>query len=84
MEALKLWRERIVADPAILVGKPTVRGTRMSVEFILDLFSGGWTLEQVLEEYPHLTAEDVRAVFAYAADVVRSDELAPLVSYVVE
>jgi uncharacterized protein (DUF433 family) len=60
----------IVCDPRILRGKPTVRGTRLSVEFLLGLFADGWTHEQVLESYPSLTPEALRAVFAYAAEVL--------------
>lgn len=60
----------IVQDPAILGGKPAVRGTRLSVEFLLGLFADGWTHEQVLDSYPALTPEALRAVFAYAAEVL--------------
>ena len=70
------WREHIIADPAILVGKPTVRGTRLSVELILSLFAAGWSVDEVLRTYPTLQREALPAVFAYAADAVRSS--APL------
>jgi uncharacterized protein (DUF433 family) len=60
----------IVSDPEILCGKPTVRGTRLSVEFLLGLFADGWAQEQVLDSYPSLTPEALRAVFAYAAEVL--------------
>jgi len=60
----------IVRDPKILCGKPTVRGTRLSVEFLLGLFADGWTHEQVLDSYPSLSPEALRAVFAYAAEVL--------------
>jgi uncharacterized protein (DUF433 family) len=59
---------RIVMDPKILLGKPIVRGTRLSVEFIVGLFAQGWTLQQVLDNYPGLTSEDVQACFAYASE----------------
>jgi uncharacterized protein (DUF433 family) len=49
------WRERIVLDPKILVGKPIIQGTRISVEFVIDLLGRGWTTEQILREYEHLT-----------------------------
>lgn len=65
------WREHIHSDPAVLAGKPTVRGTRLSVEFVLDLFAAGWTHEQVAENYPQLSPDAARAVFAFAAEVVR-------------
>ncbi|HEY3876067.1 MAG TPA: DUF433 domain-containing protein [Candidatus Kapabacteria bacterium] len=62
------WQNYIHSDPAILSGRPVVKGTRLSVEFILKLFANGWSEEQVLKNYLHLTPESLRAVFAYAAD----------------
>ena len=62
------WRHCIVADPAILVGKPVVRDTRLAVDFILGLFASGWTEEKVLENYPDLSRDALRAVFAFAAE----------------
>ena len=67
----------IVRDPDVLCGKPTVRGTRLSVAFLLGLFADGWTHEQVLDNYPALTPEALRAVFAYAADVLGRESSAP-------
>ncbi len=64
------WHAYIHCDPRILAGKPVVRGTRLSVEFVLGLFAAGWTEEMVRESYPRLTPEAIRAVFAYAADFV--------------
>ena len=54
--------DRITADLTILTGKPVVRGTRISVELIVELLAAGWTHEQILASYPHLTEEDIRAV----------------------
>ncbi len=62
------WRAFIHSDPEILSGRPVVKGTRLSVEFIVGLFAEGWTEQQVLENYPRLTADALRAVFAYAAE----------------
>lgn len=59
---------RISADPAIMGGKPCIRGTRVPVYLIVMMFSEGETLADVLAAYPHLTADDVRAALAYAAD----------------
>jgi uncharacterized protein (DUF433 family) len=59
------WRAYIHADPDILLGKPVVKGTRLAVEFILRLFAAGWTEQQVLESYPSLTPDALRAIFAY-------------------
>jgi uncharacterized protein (DUF433 family) len=56
------WEDRIVIDPEVLVGKLVIRGTRLSVEFILGLLAKGWSVEQVLDEYPQLKREDVIAV----------------------
>jgi uncharacterized protein (DUF433 family) len=69
------WQDRIVIDSEILVGKPTIKGTRISVEFVLDLLGRGWTIEQVLREYDHLTPEDIQACLAYASDVLKSERV---------
>ena len=69
------WQDRIVIDPDILAGKPIVKGTRISVEFVVDLLGRGWTQQQILGEYDHLTAEDVQACLAYAADVLKSEHV---------
>jgi uncharacterized protein (DUF433 family) len=67
------WRPYIHSDPDILYGKPVVRGTRLAVAFLLDLFAGGWTEEDVLREYPGLTREGLRAALAYASDRIAED-----------
>lgn len=67
------WTPYIHRDSRILGGKPVVQGTRLSVEFILDLYAAGWTDRMVLENYQRLTPEAVRAVFAFAADLARQD-----------
>lgn len=59
------WREHIHSDPTVLLGKPTIKGTRLSVELILELFEIGWTKEMILESYPRLTEDNIKAVFAY-------------------
>ncbi len=69
------WHERITADPKILVGKPIIKGTRISVEFVLDLLARGWTTEQILKEYDHLTLEDIRACLAYAGELVKEEKV---------
>ncbi len=69
------WQEYIHSDPEILLGKPVIRGTRLSVDFILGLFAAGWTELQVLENYPGLTPAALRAVFAFAADCVKDETL---------
>jgi len=67
------WRDYIHSNPKILLGKPTVKKTRLSVEFLLGLFAAGWTEQQVLENYPTLTAEALRAVFAFTAECMREE-----------
>jgi len=69
------WQDYIHSDPNILFGKPVVKGTRLSVEFLLGLFAEGWSEEQVLENYLSLTSESVRAVFAFAAECMREEAL---------
>jgi uncharacterized protein (DUF433 family) len=69
------WQERITVDPKVLVGKPIIKGTRISVEFVVDLLGRGWTTEQILHEYDHLTATDVQACLAYASDVLKSERV---------
>ena len=58
---------RITANPNILGGKPIIQGTRISVEFILDLLASDVSEEEILEDYPHLTKEDIQACLRYAA-----------------
>ena len=69
---------RIVSDPAVLGGKPVVKGTRISVEFLLELFASGAARAEVLKSYPNLTAEDVEEALRYAADVLKLDRVIPL------
>lgn len=72
------WQDRITADPKILVGKTVVKGTRISVELVIDLLAAGWTQEQILDSYPNLTAEDIRACLAYAGELLHSEKVFPL------
>jgi uncharacterized protein (DUF433 family) len=68
----------ITSHPAVLGGKPVIKGTRIAVSFILKLFSSGWTMDQILENYPHLTREGVLAALEYAADVLEGERVVPL------
>ena len=72
------WRDRIVLDPAILIGKPVVKGTRLAVEFIIDLLAEGWSADDILRNYPGLTREDLRACLAYASAVLHAEKVYPL------
>lgn len=66
--------ERIVCDESILTGKPVIRGTRLAVEFIIDLLAHGWTESKILENYPHIVQEDIRACLAYASAVLHTQK----------
>jgi uncharacterized protein (DUF433 family) len=67
------WRGRIVADPETLFGKPRIAGTRIGVDFVLDLLASGWTEAQILDNYPHLKPEDLQAVFAFVRDCIKDE-----------
>jgi uncharacterized protein (DUF433 family) len=69
------WRDRIGADPNVLVGKPVVKGTRIAVELVLDLLAAGYTPEQIRQQYDHLAPEDIQACLAYAREVVGSERM---------
>ena len=69
------WRDRIVLDPAVLVGKPVVKGTRIAVELVIELLGRGYTTAQVLEQYDMLTGEDVQACLSYASEVLKSERV---------
>lgn len=72
------WSQHVTSDPQVLAGKPVVRGTRLAVDFILGLFASGWTQDQVLQNYPSLTPDALKAVFAYAADVLHEEVIFPV------
>jgi len=68
---------RIVRDPAILAGKPTIRGTRLPAGFVIGLPDDGWTEAEALAEFPSLTRDDIAACLAYARDLLRSEKAFP-------
>ena len=74
------WQNRIVVNPAVLLGKPVVRGTRLAVEFIVDLLAQGWSEADILRNYPGLTHEDVLACLNYASSLLRAEKVYPLES----
>lgn len=65
------WRKRITSDKKVLLGKPVIKGTRISVEFIIERLANGWSEEKILKSYPHLKNEDIQAVFAYLDDCIK-------------
>jgi uncharacterized protein (DUF433 family) len=72
---------RIVLDAAVLAGKPVVRGTRLSVDFIIGLMADGWSEADILQNYDGLSHEDIAACLAYARDVLRSEKIYPSAAY---
>jgi uncharacterized protein (DUF433 family) len=69
------WQDHITIDPGVLVRKPVIKGTRIAVEFIIDLLGRGWTQEQILQEYDHLTREDIQACLAYVSAALKSERV---------
>jgi uncharacterized protein (DUF433 family) len=69
------WEDRISVDPNVLVGKPVIKGTRIAVEFIVELLAEGWTHDEISSNYPQLTSEDVQAALHYAADVMKQERV---------
>lgn len=68
---MNLLLQRIVVNPNICFGKPCIRGTRIWVSLVLDFLSGGMAIEEIIDEYPQLTKEDIYAVLAYGAEMTR-------------
>ncbi|HEV3312167.1 MAG TPA: DUF433 domain-containing protein [Chloroflexota bacterium] len=69
------WQAYIHSDQAIMAGKPVVRGTRLTVEFLLSLLANGWTEKTILDNYPGLSPESLRAVLSFAAECVKDEAL---------
>jgi uncharacterized protein (DUF433 family) len=72
------WKARIESNPDMCGGRPRVKGTRLTVEFLLGLKAAGWTDAQILDGYPHLRADDLLAVFAFAQAMIEADTHPPL------
>ncbi len=72
------WQERIVIDPRILAGKPVIKGSRLAVDFIVELLAQGWTEAEILKNYPGLTREDILACLAYASELLRAEKVFPV------
>ena len=70
---------RIVFDTKILGGKPIIKGTRISVDFILELLSSGMSIELVLKEYKHLKRNDILSALEYASKVIKREEIIPII-----
>jgi uncharacterized protein (DUF433 family) len=78
LRATMNWRDRIHVDPAILVGKPVIKGTRLAVEFILELRSAGWSEAEILRNYPGLEPADITACYSYATEIIHAERVYPL------
>jgi uncharacterized protein (DUF433 family) len=72
------WQDRISVDPKVLVGKPVIKGTRIAVEFLMELLANGWTHAQILKNYPDLEEDDIHAALHYAAAAVKQEHVYPL------
>lgn len=73
----KNYKERVVIDPKILVGKPVIKGTRIPVSLILNLLEHGYNFHRIQEDYPILTIEDIKAAIAYSESRLNREELKP-------
>ena len=71
---------RIVSDPSVMMGKPVVAGTRITVELLLDKLAAGESFDNILRAYPHLTIESIRAALAFASEALRADVIYPVSS----
>jgi len=69
------YKDRIEINPDILVGKPLIKGTRISVEFILELLVNGWDTDQILKNYPQLTKEDILAAIEYSLEILKEERV---------
>ena len=78
LEPLQNWKGRIVIDEAILTGKPVIKGTRLAVEFIIDLLAHRWSEVEILENYPGIVVGDIRACLAYASATLHAEKVYPL------
>lgn len=72
------WLNRIAIDPEILAGKPIIRGTRIAVEFLVELLSEGWFYDDILRSYPQLEHDDIKAALRYAGESLKRERVYPL------
>jgi uncharacterized protein (DUF433 family) len=72
------WQEYITLDPNVLVGKPVIKGTRLAVEFIIDLLAQGWSEAEILRNYPGITHEQIQACLVYASALLQSERVYPM------
>lgn len=72
------WQDRIAYDAGVLGGKPVIKGTRLAVEKIVELMASGWTEQQIAENYPGVTRDDIAACLFYASEVLKSERVVTL------
>ena len=72
------WEDRIELNPDVLAGKPVIRGTRLAVEFVVDLMAQGWTEDEIIRNYPTLSSDDIRACLQYASAALQDEKVYPL------
>lgn len=72
------WQDQIIIDPNILVGKPVIKGTRLAVEFIIELLAQGWAEADILKNYPGITRNDILACLAYASALLHAEKIYPV------
>ncbi len=75
---LMKYRNRIEINPEVMVDKPIIKGTRIPVEFILELLASGWTFEEILENYPQLKREDILAAIEYSLEILKNEKVYPV------
>jgi uncharacterized protein (DUF433 family) len=73
-----IYKERIESNPKVMLGKPVIKGTRITVELILKKLSEGATRQEVIDMYPHLKEEDINAVLEYASEVIKNEDVIDL------
>jgi uncharacterized protein (DUF433 family) len=74
------WQDRIGFDPAVLGGKPVIKGTRLAVEKIVELMAAGWSEQQIIENHPGVTRDDIAACLFYATEILKSERVVALTS----
>ena len=72
------WKKRIVIDRNVMLGKPVIAGTRITVEQVLRKLAANMSVEELLRDYPRLTRDDIQAALAYASDAVGSEDILPV------
>ena len=72
---MEQWEKRICIDTEVMVGKPVIKGTRITIDFIIELLAHGWNQEQILENYPRLKKEDITAALEYSAQALKLETI---------